>query len=220
LRRRRPREAGPLDPWLELFDERLGRIDAACVGAGPEGFALFGDLDDDLWTLLLSREYEHYPGILSLLPELPDPGRQIMWTGAAGLETLGRAKALYCRIRDGFERHHGPLDGAAVLDFGCGWGRLTRFFARDVDTRALCGCDPVPEILDVCRETRVPAELEVSDPVPERLPFERSFDLVFRIVRIHPPLRARAPRLPVRHPRRARHGRASRYDDPLARLPA
>jgi SAM-dependent methyltransferase len=66
-----------------------------------------------------------------------------------------------------------------VLDFGCGWGRLTRFLARDVEPSNLYGCDPVEHILDVCRETRVPGTFARSDFVPERLPFDGPFDLAF-----------------------------------------
>jgi len=65
-----------------------------------------------------------------------------------------------------------------VLDFGCGWGRLTRFFARDVAPGSLLGCDPSEEILDICRRHRVPAKLARSEYVPERLPFE-GVDLAF-----------------------------------------
>ena len=41
------------------------------------------------------------------------------------------------------------------------------------------GCDPVEQILDVCREARVPATLARSDFLPSRLPFEEPFDLAF-----------------------------------------
>ena len=66
-----------------------------------------------------------------------------------------------------------------MLDFGCGWGRMLRFLARDVDPGDLYGCDPVEGILDVCRTTRVPANLARSEFVPERLPFDGPFDLAY-----------------------------------------
>lgn len=65
-----------------------------------------------------------------------------------------------------------------MLDFGLGWGRLTRFLARDVAPGSLLGVDPTEEILEVCRRLRVPAELARSEPVPEALPFER-IDLAY-----------------------------------------
>ena len=66
-----------------------------------------------------------------------------------------------------------------MLDFGCGWGRLTRMLARDVPYERLCGCDPSEEILDVCRRDRVPARLARSAYMPDCVPFDGPFDLAF-----------------------------------------
>lgn len=169
-----------VDGWLRsLFGERLGRIDAACAGAGREGYALFADLDDDLWALLLSRQYSSYPNILALLPGVPEPGLQVNWNGAAGLALLSQSKAFYRHVKTMADAHsETPLATSRVLDFGLGWGRLTRFFARDVSPGALFGVDPSEQILEVCRESRVPAEIARTDFLPERLPFE-GIDLAY-----------------------------------------
>jgi len=170
---------GPFDAWLSLFDEPLRELNAACEREGTDALPQFRELDDDLWAVLLTRSYVRYPAIRDLLPALPDPELQLRWNGAAGLELLTQGKVFYRRARAGLARHGRPdLDETAVLDFGCGWGRLTRFFIRDVGARSLCGCDPVPYILDICRESGIPAAFAVCEARPERLPFERSFDLV------------------------------------------
>jgi SAM-dependent methyltransferase len=172
---------GTYDSWLRHYHgKRLRELDAACEGAGPEALPLFRELDDDAWTLLLSGEQRLYPNIAALLPELPEPELQVRWNGASGLPLLNQSKAFYLRVKRICDGHLGlPLAQARVLDYGCGWGRLTRFFARDVAPGWLYGCDPVEEILDVCRRTRLPAALERSDFMPERLPFEERFDLVY-----------------------------------------
>jgi SAM-dependent methyltransferase len=173
--------AGRYDSWLEHFyGEELEQIDAACADGGPECFALFRDLDQDLWALLLTQEYELYPNIRALLPDVPERELQLLWNGASGAELATQSKAFYNRLCESFPSHSDrPLTGARVLDFGCGWGRLTRFLARDVAPGALYGCDPVEGILDVCRRDGVPATLARTDFVPERLPFEERFDLAF-----------------------------------------
>ena len=57
--------------------------------------------------------------------------------------------------RERYAQHGGrPLGESRVLDFGCGWGRLTRLLARDVEPGRLFGCDPVEAILDQCRRDR------------------------------------------------------------------
>jgi SAM-dependent methyltransferase len=172
---------GRQDSWLEhLHGDRLAAIDAACAGGGPECFALFRDLDTDVWALLLTQEYELYPNIRALLPSVPDTALQELWNGTSGVALAAQSAAFYDKLRWRFDRHgERTLADARVLDFGCGWGRLTRFLARDVAPGRLYGCDPVEQILDVCREARVPATLARSDFLPSRLPFEEPFDLAF-----------------------------------------
>ena len=130
--------------------------------------------------MLLTRRYECYPNIRALLPDVPEDRLQASWNGASGLALITQSKAFYRHVKGVYAEHGpGPLDAATILDFGCGWGRLTRFFARDVSPGNLLGCDPVEEILDVCRRDRVPADLRLSEFVPERLPFEQGVDLAF-----------------------------------------
>jgi len=171
-----------LDSWLQnVYGERLAAIDEACAqGSGPERFALFRELDDDVWSLLLTTQYEGYPNIRALLPGAPEPQLQEMWNGLSGIALARQSRTFYARLRESYAQHGPrPLGDSTVLDFGCGWGRLTRMFARDVAPGALYGCDPAQTILDVCTQLRVPATLARSEFVPERLPFERRFDLAY-----------------------------------------
>jgi SAM-dependent methyltransferase len=169
------------DSWLQTFwGSELDRIDAACAGAGPEALALFRDIDSGLWATLLTQEYDLYPGIKELIPNVPDAGLQTTWNGASGSALASQSLAFYEKLRNLYARHATKaLEQSQVLDFGCGWGRLTRFLARDVAPGSLFGCDPVDPILDVCRRCGVPAVLAHCDFVPERIPFEERFDLAY-----------------------------------------
>lgn len=158
----------------------LAQVEAACAAGGPEAFAHFRALEDDLWGLLLTREYRDLPNILAVLPDVPDRALQRVWNGTDGVVLAAQSTAFYTKARDAFDRHGPvPLATARVLDFGCGWGRLTRYFARDVEPGALFGCDPVESILDVCRAARVPADVRRSDFVPRRLPFDEPLHLAY-----------------------------------------
>jgi len=172
---------GRYDSWLEhVYGERLTSLDGECAGGGAECFALFRDLDADLWALLLTQEYTLYPNIRKLLPAMPHPSLQELWNGASGVRLAAQSAAFYRLLRERVAAATDvPLSDARVLDFGCGWGRLTRYLARDVAPGRLHGCDPVASILDVCRETRVPAQLARSAFVPDRLPFTERFDVAF-----------------------------------------
>jgi SAM-dependent methyltransferase len=177
-----PRHHERFDEWLEhFFGERLAAIDAACEqDADHRQYRLFRDLDDDLWALLLTQQYEVYPHIRAFLPRMPEPEWQELWNGRSGLPLAVQSRSFYRKLRDGYERHAArPLSDASVLDFGCGWGRLTRYLARHVDSGRLYGCDPVEGILNVSRANGVPAILARSDFLPDRLPFDERFDLAF-----------------------------------------
>ncbi len=170
------------DSWLaHFYGPRLDALDAACArNASPASYALFRELDADVWAVLLSQQYERYPNIRALLPSMPAASLQEQWNGCSGTALMSQSKAFYVKLRSRFERTGARvLPSARVLDFGCGWGRLTRFLARDVEPGLLFGCDPVNEILDVCRAGRVPAVVARSDFQPQRLPFDEQFDLVF-----------------------------------------
>jgi SAM-dependent methyltransferase len=182
-RRRRPRVESPVtyDSWLEAFHgQRLAQLDVACADGGAERYALFRELDVDLWALLLTQEYDTYPNIRALLPVVPETALQELWNGTSGAALAAQGAGFYRKLRERYSRHsERPLAESRVLDFGCGWGRLTRFLARDVEPGNLYGCDPVEHILDVCRRTRVPATFARSEFVPERVPFDGPFDLAF-----------------------------------------
>jgi SAM-dependent methyltransferase len=170
------------DTWLEhYYGGQLAELDAACAGGGAEKLALFRDLDDDLWGLLLTQEYELYPNIRALLPDVPEASFQELWNGASGATLGAQSKEFCAKLKQRYAEHsYATIDAAHVVDFGCGWGRLTRFLGRDVEPRRLYGCDPVDGILDVCRANGVHATLARSDFLPERLPFDGvEFDLAY-----------------------------------------
>ena len=175
-----PAEEPDLDAWLPyLFGDALDELEARCA-SGDADPAAFRGLDDELWALLLSREYDTYPAIRAALPELPEPELQRNWNGTSGLALIEQGRAFYGHVKRRFAEHgEVPLERATVLDYGCGWGRLTRFFGRDVEPGALLACDPVEEILEVCRRSGVRAEIARSDFVPDRLPFDRPADLAY-----------------------------------------
>jgi hypothetical protein len=50
-----------------------------------------------------------------------------------GDDTLLKAFPVYVQFRGLIETHYRPLaDCEAILDFGCGWGRITLFFIKNL----------------------------------------------------------------------------------------
>jgi cyclopropane fatty-acyl-phospholipid synthase-like methyltransferase len=70
-------------------------------------------------------------------------------------------------------------NGARVLDFGCGWGRMLHFLTKDVGRSGAFGVDVDATLVGLCHRLSVPAEVRLIKPLAE-LPFTNGqFDLVY-----------------------------------------
>jgi ubiquinone/menaquinone biosynthesis C-methylase UbiE len=88
------------------------------------------------------------------MPGLPPEEVQVRFVGSAGEHALREAAYFMLALKDRATRLGAPLTPASrVLDFGCGWGRMTRFLAREVPDDRLFGVDPEPEMIKLCQET-------------------------------------------------------------------
>jgi SAM-dependent methyltransferase len=99
----------------------------------------FGELSDSKW-LQVWLSTETGCTIYGIeFPALPDQDLQNRVHGSASWEVSMRgAFAFYNFIKAG-----GWLDGARrFLDFGCGWGRMSRPFMRDFDLEKMYGFEP------------------------------------------------------------------------------
>jgi SAM-dependent methyltransferase len=174
------------DLWLLSFwDDQLAPIERALVAAdpgAPPDRSLFKDLPDAVWGMLLTQRQRVYPAIAAALPTLPIADLQRLWNGPSGPELIAQTTAFYQLLKRAHVEHGtgARLEHARVLDFGCGWGRITRFLERDVvEPGALCGVDPVQGILDEAVRNGVRADLRRCAFVPEQLPFEQPFELAY-----------------------------------------
>jgi ubiquinone/menaquinone biosynthesis C-methylase UbiE len=99
-------------------------------------------------------------------PAFPSESIQAQFVGSAFRNALAEAFVFYAHVKaimlaDG--RKLTP--DKQYLDFGCGWGRFIRFFGREVRPENILGVDIDPDILAVCRDTRVPGRLERIEPL-------------------------------------------------------
>jgi SAM-dependent methyltransferase len=171
---------GPLRPRdrPERFENEVVQL-LAQRGERPPS-QLFGDISDALWLWIHTEGYRRLPALRDLLPGLPEKRVQRHWTFRTGDDTLIEGFAVYLLIRELYQRHVGELrDAQAVLDFGCGYGRVIRFFLKDIDHRRLVGTDYTASLLDFCRASNRWCDFTRNDAEPP-LPFEdNQFQYVF-----------------------------------------
>lgn len=116
-------------------------------------YKLFSGISDDFWIWLFTDGYRSHPLLRSVLPGMPSEEIQLNFTGDSGDATLRDGFKSYTTFKELYEKHVGPIKNCnSMLDYGCGWGRITRFFIKDIEPTKIWGCDPVEEMITICKE--------------------------------------------------------------------
>lgn len=138
-----------------------------------------------------------YPKLSRLMPAMASDEVQRNWTGDCGPALLRLSVGFTRSMAYNYARFTGRgLEGATILDFGCGYGRLLRRMYALTAARNVYGVDPWSKSIELCYEAGLTENLFVSDYLPESLP-------IGDIFRVHPSVRAgdshRATNAPSRH---------------------
>lgn len=121
------------------------------------------------WLDLVSQSYLNPPANLNeaTLPAFPADQIQKNTTGQSGIATLKEAFVFYRHCVKTFDElgvSISPDD--RVLDFGTGWGRIARFFLRDVPLSNIHGMDVTAEFTDICKQTFGSPNFHTCQPFP------------------------------------------------------
>ena len=161
--------------------EKLQQIDRRIMSAQPgEIPLLLNDIPIDILGNLLLDVPAEYPNIKAFFPSMPPDEIQDQWTGNHGPTLLAASLAFTKTMVAGYTELTGKdLKNSVVLDYGCGWGRLIRLLYKYVPHDNIYGVDPWDRSIDLCKQYGVKAKLAICDYVPDTLPFENQFDLIF-----------------------------------------
>jgi Methyltransferase domain len=163
------------------LDEKLQEIDKRIVSTRPSEIPLLlNEIPIELFGKLLLDVPLQYPNIKGFFPSMPPDDIQDKWTGNHGVALLGQSLAFTKTLIAGYQELTGKdLKSSVVLDYGCGWGRLIRLLYRHVPYDNIYGVDPWDKSIDLCKQYGIKSNLAICDYVPEDLPFDRQFDLIF-----------------------------------------
>ena len=139
---------------------------------------LFGAVSGDAWRWLNLEGRERCSFLERYLPSLTgDPDFEEMLTATGGLATGYVIYELFKRI---YEQHAQPLvPESRVLDFGCGWGRIIRFFLKDVAPERLVGVDRFSGARAASRQTNRWSRFVGCETLPPTDLEPESFDLIY-----------------------------------------
>ena len=149
---------------------------AALPSASPA--TLFRDVSDDFWFWAFTAGYRSDRRLAQILPAFPSEDVQCRFAGAAGDDTMRDAFGFYSLVRD-MARQHRQQPVTAILEFGCGWGRIIRLFLRDVEPQNLWGIDCLPAAIELCKDTNPYCNFRLVDPFPPSPIGQGSFDLIY-----------------------------------------
>lgn len=136
---------------------------------------------DDFGELLASMPNPDFPRLSRVLPKMASTEVQTSWTGAHGLSLLKQTSSFVRSAAYNFARLTGrPLDGARILDFGCGYGRIARFMYYFTDPERFIGLDPWDRSIELCRQAGFGDNFRQSEYLPRSLPVgDAQFDMIY-----------------------------------------
>ncbi len=101
------------------------------------------------------------------LPGFPPDSVQINTTGQAGVDTLKEAFIFYQDCINTFRRLGSPLQADhQLLDFGAGWGRISRFFLHELPVENIHGIDVTEDSVRTCQRDFRSDNFTLCDPFP------------------------------------------------------
>ena len=134
-------------------------------------------LSDDAWfDLQFEPEAARERYNLSL-PTFPPDDVQLRFTGLSARDNLLQARNFYeyAIVRSQLRQAPDPR----ILDFGGGWGRVSRFFLRDVSPRRITVADCLTDSIHWLRETHNPCDIRKNDVLPPIRGIGRGFHLIY-----------------------------------------
>ena len=140
---------------------------------------VFGSLSHAQWLRVLRRSL-HDPVIEAVsMPAFPPLRHQTDTHGTGGRGALEEAGRFVAAVDQYAAREGWPVgESTRVLDFGCGWGRMLRFFLNRVDSQNLYGVDVRDESVAMARQLNPFARFIRVEALPPTPFADGFFDLV------------------------------------------
>ena len=170
-----------MDIMLQHFDGFFGQLEDELENLGDaDHWSVLSKVSPDLFGLMLWRKSAlyKYPLLSSNLLDLPSEDIQARFAGGRGEALLPRACSFVNYLQAALHKF-GVDRSPKILDYGCGWGRLTRFLPALTASPNIFAVDPNSDVLTHLAGAKFRANVKHVDQVPDALPFREHFDLCF-----------------------------------------
>jgi SAM-dependent methyltransferase len=134
----------------------------------------------DFGALFISLPNPNYPKLSAQLPRMASDQVQLNWTGNTGYPLFLQTHAFVDAVAAASLKYRNrPLNGARMLDFGCGYGRIARLMYYYSNYADVIGVDPWDESIRICREDGLGDNFIQSEYLPKTLPVNGHFDFIY-----------------------------------------
>ena len=142
-------------------------------------FSKFQSISDTEWLSLLHRSIAERTINGVAFPGFPDPALQNQTVGSANEHALHEAFRFYVYAKQVLQRNNLAFsDSFRMIDFGMCWGRISRFFLRDVTPGNIVGLEVNDTFIEAAKSIGMPVDIQKIEPLgPTLLPAD-SVDLV------------------------------------------
>lgn len=164
----------------KIYSNILGKIDVD--DKSKQGFLnlTLNRYSDDFWFWMLYKDIQLKSNLKKLIPRMPEDKIQLQFTGHSGKDTLKEAFTFYQFIKNISKKNNIDFNqNIKILDFGCGWGRIIRFFLKDLPASNLYGIDCDSEIIEVCKNSNLNCNFSVNGIFPPTEFKDNSFDIIY-----------------------------------------
>lgn len=150
----------------------------------------YGNLSDEQWFRIIAGKQtwlDRLTALISLrfnrngLPlTVPDDAYQVASVGSSGEKAMREGFDFYQIVKKYSKQFGNPISRhSTIFDFGCGWGRMTRFFFKDVPAEQILAADVDPLMIDHCNKTFSTGRFfNVAPNPPTHLP-DSSVDVIY-----------------------------------------
>lgn len=114
------------------------------------------------------------------MPGFPIDNIQKQFVGATQQAALLEAYNFYKVVKLYCQTLDNPIrPNTRIVDFGCGWGRIIRFFFKDIYPENIHGVDVDPEMISFCSDAMQVGSYGIVDSVPPTKFKDNSIDVIF-----------------------------------------
>ena len=134
-------------------------------------------INDNEWFELQFSPEEALKKYGIVLPTLPSDNVQVHFTGLCGRANLEQAFSFYRYVSSACRTNH--ISEPRILDFGGGWGRVSRFFLRDTKPECIYIAETREYAIECLRATGDRCHIIHNQPRPPIAGLTEQFDLAF-----------------------------------------